>query len=212
MKGARAEIMKRLGGDAFNSIERDKPPVVPSYVKQPQDELVQIFMDHARSALCSVEVIPALSKVPAAVEAFVDDYGLSQNVVVSEPLAVLRWHKTGLTPGPLKTSKDGIVAVTDCYAGVAETGTLVTLTSGRRDARLNFASSTHIVVLRANDIVGPYEAVWTRMEQEKIHIPRSVNFITGPSRTADIEQTIEIGAHGPRQVHIMLISSTLPPG
>ena len=79
------------------------------------------------------------------------------------------------------------------------------LSSGRRDSRLNFVCSTQIVVLRDADIVGSYEAVWDRMEKNDIRVPRSVHFVTGPSRTADIEQTIEIGAHGPKQLHIVII-------
>ena len=76
---------------------------------------------------------------------------------------VLRWKKTDLELQALKPSKDGIVTVTECYAGVAETGTLASLSGGQRDSRFNFLSSTHIAVLGVADIVGSYEAVWKRI-------------------------------------------------
>ena len=70
---------------------------------------------------------------------------------------------------------------------------------------LNFLPDTHIVVLRASQVVGPYEDAWARLRAAATAMPRTVNFVTGPSRTADIEQTIQLGAHGPRRLHIVLI-------
>ncbi len=67
-----------------------------------------------------------------------------------------------------------------------------------------------MVVLRAADVVGPYEDAWDRLRARGGDgvLPRTVNFVTGPSRTADIEQTIQLGAHGPRRLHIILIDET----
>ncbi len=74
--------------------------------------------------------------------------------------------------------------------------------------RLNFLPDTHIVVLRAGQVVATYEEGWASCAaagRARRRWPRTVNFITGPSRTGDIEQKIELGAHGPRRLHIMLI-------
>ena len=64
--------------------------------------------------------------------------------------------------------------------------------------------------MRADQVVATYEDGWTRLRERqrgRRHraMPRTVNFITGPSRTGDIEQRIELGAHGPRRLHIVLI-------
>jgi L-lactate dehydrogenase complex protein LldG len=72
---------------------------------------------------------------------------------------------------------------------------------------LNFLPETHIVVVRRDQVVATYEDGWDRLRtatQTEL-LPRVVNFITGPSRTADIEQHIELGAHGPRRLHIVLV-------
>ena len=82
------------------------------------------------------------------------------------------------------------------------------LTSGPdTPTTLNLMPDTHIVVMRADQIVGPYEDAWDRLRarQGDKALPRTVNFITGPSRTGDIEQRIELGAHGPRRLHIVLV-------
>jgi L-lactate dehydrogenase complex protein LldG len=69
---------------------------------------------------------------------------------------------------------------------------------------LNFLPDTHIVVVGADQVVATYEDGWDRLRTHG-GMPRAINFITGPSRTGDIEQRIELGAHGPRRLHIILI-------
>jgi L-lactate dehydrogenase complex protein LldG len=103
------------------------------------------------------------------------------------------------------------VGVTACFAGVAETGTLMLISGPESPTRNNFLPDTHIVVMRGDQVVATYEDGWTRLRQQRRQadgsweMPRTVNFITGPSRTGDIEQRIELGAHGPRRLHIILI-------
>ncbi len=80
--------------------------------------------------------------------------------------------------------------------------------------RNNFLPDSHIAVVRAELIVSTYEEGWarlrslTRLSEGRFTIPRTVNFITGPSRTADIELKIELGAHGPRRLHILIVDDT----
>jgi L-lactate dehydrogenase complex protein LldG len=99
------------------------------------------------------------------------------------------------------------VSITGAFAGIAETGTLVTASGPEHPVTLNLLPDTHIVVLREGDIVGGYEDVWARLRARygKNGMPRTVNTITGPSRTGDIEQTIELGAHGPRRMHVVVV-------
>ena len=99
------------------------------------------------------------------------------------------------------------VSITGAFAGIAETGTLVTASGPDHPVSLNLLPDTHIVVLRENDIVSGYEDVWERLRERygKDAMPRTVNTITGPSRTGDIEQAMELGAHGPRRMHIIVV-------
>ena len=96
------------------------------------------------------------------------------------------------------------VSLTPCFAAIAETGTLMLISGAATPTTLNFLPDTHIVLVHADQVVAAYEDGWDRLRSAGA-MPRVVNFITGPSRTGDIEQRIELGAHGPRRLHIILI-------
>jgi L-lactate dehydrogenase complex protein LldG len=91
--------------------------------------------------------------------------------------------------------------------GAAETGTLFLVSGEDNPTTLAFLPETHMVLIRAADIVGSYEEAWDRLRSVygAGAMPRSVNLIGGPSRTADIEQTIVRGAHGPRRLHVLIL-------
>src|SRR5690606_29717660 len=98
-------------------------------------------------------------------------------------------------------------SLTGSLAGIAETGTLMLASGEQGPTTLNFLPETHLVVLRESDLVGPIEEAWKRLrERADEGLPRTVNFITGPSRTGDIEQKIQLGAHGPRRLHVLLLA------
>jgi L-lactate dehydrogenase complex protein LldG len=96
------------------------------------------------------------------------------------------------------------VSLTRCFAAIAETGTLMLISGAETPTTLNFLPDTHIVVVYADQVVATYEDGWDRLRTNG-RMPRTINFITGPSRTGDIEQRIELGAHGPRRLHIILV-------
>ncbi len=98
-----------------------------------------------------------------------------------------------------------LVSVQHAFAAVAETGTLMLPSAPERPTTINLLPDTAIAVLRASRIVGPYEDAWDLLRAELGGMPRNVMLVTGPSRSADIEQTLELGAHGPRRLHVVLI-------
>ncbi len=175
--------------------------LVPAFLSLDHAQLVEMFCEKVIMAQATVETVPSANDVPAIVANRFPD----ADIVVSEILDNLPWSQVPLQRVELDLNQDGIIAVTDCFAGVAETGTLVMLSGPNRDSRLNFVSQIQVVVVDASSIVGPYEDVWKRMADATISMPRSVNFVTGPSRTADIEQTIELGAHGPGEIHVIIV-------
>jgi L-lactate dehydrogenase complex protein LldG len=112
-----------------------------------------------------------------------------------------------LTLRPGRGQGSDQVSITGAFAGIAETGTLVMVSGPDHPVSLNLLPDTHIVVLREADVVAGYEDVWARLRERygKDVMPRTVNTITGPSRTGDIEQAMELGAHGPRRMHIIVV-------
>ena len=103
-----------------------------------------------------------------------------------------------------RAGAEDAVSLTPCFAAIAETGTLMLVSGAETPTTLNFLPDTHIVVVRGDQIVATYEDGWDRL-RVRGGLPRAINFITGPSRTGDIEQRIELGAHGPRRLHIVIV-------
>jgi L-lactate dehydrogenase complex protein LldG len=99
------------------------------------------------------------------------------------------------------------VGLSRAFAGISETGTLVLASGSDNPTTLNFLPETHVIVVREGDVVGAYEDAWDRLRGASDgKLPRAVNFVSGPSRTADIEQQLVMGAHGPRRMLVMLMA------
>ncbi|MEQ1889061.1 MAG: LUD domain-containing protein [Alphaproteobacteria bacterium] len=171
--------------------------------------LVTQFMQFAVKTQASIATVSSAQDVPGAIGGYLTAGGLSGPVRLSGDgwLAAMPWdaiaHFNPCTGAVLETDGAG-VSVALC--GIAETATLM-LTSGADAASgLNFLPPTHIIVLRAMDIVGALEDGWGRLRQAgNGQMPRTVNLITGPSRTADIAQTMYMGAHGPKRLHVIVV-------
>jgi L-lactate dehydrogenase complex protein LldG len=147
--------------------------------------------------------------VPAAVAAYLRAHNLPATARMGDDnlLAGMPWDATQITLSRGASDGDDPVGVSHAFAGVAETGTLVLTSGPDNPTTLNFLPETHIVVLAAKDVAGDYETVWDRLRAAagKGQMPRTVNMVTGPSRSGDIEQTILLGAHGPRRLHIVVV-------
>lgn len=177
----------------------------PERIAKPQEGLVDLFIEMATSVSASIDRIADLADVPAAVADYLTRENLPARIVASPALAEIPWSERPVLTvrhGPARDSDE--VSVTPVLAGVAETGTLALASGAATPSTLNFLPDTHIAVLNAADVVGGYEEVWDKLRARGV-MPRTLNYVTGPSRTGDIEQTILLGAHGPRRLHILLV-------
>jgi L-lactate dehydrogenase complex protein LldG len=148
--------------------------------------------------------------VPAAVARYLAAENLPAELVIAPDPSLDKvpwnnWPLLQIRRG--RAEAEDRVSVTPCHVAIAETGTLMLVSGAQTPTTLNFLPETHIVVVRREQVVATYEDGWDRLRVGKKAemLPRAVNFITGPSRTADIEQHIELGAHGPRRLHIVLV-------
>ena len=102
-----------------------------------------------------------------------------------------------------------LVGITGCFCAIAETGTLMLLSGPDTPPGASLLPETHIAIVTSNRIVRGMEDAWELLRAERgVVLPRAVNFVSGPSRTADIEQTVTLGAHGPYRVHIILFGAS----
>ena len=122
-------------------------------------------------------------------------------------LAAMPWAATTIEVlhGPSDGQDPNAISV--AFAAVAETGTLALVSGAENPTTLNFLPENHLAVVFAEDVVGDFESVFARLRAAYGvgSLPRTLNFITGPSRSADIEQTLLFGAHGPRRLHIVMV-------
>jgi len=175
---------------------------------------VDLFVKMAEAVQTTVASVTVEGDVPNEVARYLSDENLPAELAMApDPrLDALPWAERPLLQIRRGKAEPGdSVSLTPCLAAIAETGTLM-LTSGETTpTTLNFLPDTHIVVLRASQVVATYEDGWDLLRahsDDKLWgLPRTVNFITGPSRTGDIEQRIELGAHGPRRLHVILIDN-----
>jgi len=190
-------------------LQRHSRHIIPARVNLDAEGLVELFISKAKGVSATVEVVADMAAAPQAVARYLIQENLPARLVQAPGLADVDWSlaptievRSGLAEEPDE------VGLTPALAGVAETGTLL-LTSGHETpTSLNFVPATHIVLLRQDQIVGAYEDAWDRLRAHTLPTgsqPRAANFITGPSRTGDIEQTIEIGVHGPLRLHIVIV-------
>ncbi|ALG67190.1 LutC/YkgG family protein [Beggiatoa leptomitoformis] len=166
--------------------------------------LLDKFIYQVEKVAGTCEQVEQLSDVPACLMRYLHTQQLPTSVVMDRHLKELAWS-SALTVAYRSAQIDDLVSVTHAFAGVAETGSIVMLSSPESPTTLNFLPDVHIVILSRADLLPHIESVWEKLRHTNKAIPRTVNFITGPSRTADIEQTIQLGAHGPRRLHIILV-------
>ncbi|MEQ8450195.1 MAG: lactate utilization protein [Nitratireductor sp.] len=213
------KLRKTLGAGADDATRREtvakrlaKPPkgIVPERGQGSDAHKVKLFCQMAEAVAASVTRVRSPERVPK----IVSDYLRSRNLPASvrmgadRRLKAMPWDKLKsleLKSGP----SDGFdeVGVSHAFAGIAETGTVALLSGKDNPSTVNFLPEHHIVVIDARDIAGDLETVLSSLRRKfgKGRMPRTVNFVTGPSRSGDIEQKIILGAHGPRALHLIVV-------
>ncbi len=209
-RGDNEKARQRLGDHRAN--------LIPARGRLGAKARVDLFIREAEKVNATLARVSSVSGVPREVTRYLTKNNLPTTLKVApgalEPF--IPWTKqTLLNLEKRRATGADSTCVSHAFAGVAETGTLVLLSGPGSPTTLNFLPSTHIIIVLAAEIVGDYEEVWARMRKENTEtngrfMPRTVNWITGPSRTADIEQTLLLGAHGPHRLHIVIVDEETP--
>ena len=217
-----ARVRAACGGGAADAAARvrariaDPPgPTIPARARGPHSELLSRFVAMAEQVAATVAQVAGPDRVPAEVAGYMAREGLGVEAVIARPgarhglAAGIPWHDAPrliLRQGPARDTDR--VSVSPAVAGIAETGTVLVRCGAGLPNTLYFLPETHIVVLSASTIVGAYEDGWALLGREVSPAhwpPRAATMITGPSRTSDIEKTLQVGVHGPRRLHIIVV-------
>ncbi len=183
--------------------------IVPRRGQGDPPERAATFKSEAARAQASVAEVPGAADVPAEVARYLRDTNLPATLRMGEDprLGAMPWAATTLEVSHGPSDGHDPNAVSAAFAAIAESGTLALVSGSANPTTLNFLPDNHIAVVFAEDLVGDYESVFAKLRAVygAGAAPRTLNFITGPSRSADIEQTLLLGAHGPRRLHIIIV-------
>ena len=163
------------------------------------------FRDEALKLSSTVDEVASMAAVPGAVASYVAQQRLTGEAVCWGELASLDWRAAGIKVDARAARPADLIGITGAFCAIAETGTLMMLSGPGTPAATSLLPETHVAVIDRSRIVAGMEEAWELMRREVRQPPRAVNFISGPSRTADIEQTVTLGAHGPYRVHVVLV-------
>jgi L-lactate dehydrogenase complex protein LldG len=200
---ARAAVAERLA--------RHDRGTRPARIEIDHTALVALFAEKAAAVDATVAEVASADDVPEAVATYLRDLNLPAEAAIAPhpDLDAMPWTDSTLTLERRAAKGSDRVGIARAFAGIAETGTLMMASGPQSPATLNFLPEIHVVVLRECDIAGGYEDAWQRLREagrgSGRDLPRTVNLITGTSRTGDIEQTLQTGVHGPKRLHIVMV-------
>ena len=170
-------------------------------------DLVARFRQQAERTSQTLDHVASMDDVPAAVARYLTELGLPKQAIAWQTLTGLPWQQQGMAVEFRKPVNEDLVGITGCFCAVAETGTLMLLSGPETFSSAALLPETHVAIVPLSRIVGTIEDAFALAKQERGELPRATNFISGPSRTGDIEQTIVLGAHGPYRVHVILVDA-----
>jgi L-lactate dehydrogenase complex protein LldG len=178
---------------------------VPARGQIPKEERIELFVTMAQEVGTTIARLTSVGGIVDVVRQLVAANNLPPSVALapSPELTGLDWNGLSARRGPARP--EDLVGVVPAFAGIAETGTLMLLSGPESPTTLNFMPDYHVVLLKTSRLLGTFEEGWALLRREQGPMPRTVNLITGPSRTGDIEQTILMGAHGPRRLIVALV-------
>lgn len=179
---------------------------IPKRAQGDQQALRTEFIERARAAAAEVVDADTIEDLPGLVRGLCDEHDWPPVAVAdAEPLLdEIDWGAAGVGIEHRAAGGDDHVGISLAFCGVAETGTVVLCSGETSPTPTAYLPEIHVVVLDDSLIVGSYEESWQYI-RAAVDMPRAVNWITGPSRSADIEQSLQIGAHGPVRLVIVLV-------
>lgn len=181
---------------------RDKSP----------DQLLALFRGFLQRESATVVEVGSKQEIPTAIAEYLRSNNLPARIRVGGDtmLTQLPWGSEPQLEMLLgRAQPRDEVGLTHASAAVAETGTMIMASGADNPVTLNFLPETHIVVVEEHDLVPAYEDAWGKIRSRfgDREMPRTVNFISGPSRTGDIGGKLVMGAHGPRRMCVIVVRS-----
>jgi L-lactate dehydrogenase complex protein LldG len=208
-RGRDVGALRRAIGERLSEPQAN---VIPARADLDRYGRIRLFTAQAEAVQTAVRRVDRYRDLPRAVIDYLRLHNLPPRLAMARDRVLLHaeWQNTMLEIHNGPAADEDLVGLTVAFAGIAETGTLMLLSAPETPTTLAFLPETSLVVLSAERILRAYEDGFRLLREEHAALPRSINFITGPSRSGDIEQTLQLGAHGPRRLCVFLVDE--PPG
>ena len=167
---------------------------------------VDSFIQNVKCQLGQVHRLPSMNRAPALVMELAEKLNVPARAVAAADADIegMDWRGIEVEYRPARI--EDVLGISRALAGIAETGTVVFISDKNHPPSLNFIPEFSFVILQENEIVPVPEDVWALLKKRG-PMPSTLNLVTGPSRTGDIEQTLFLGAHGPRELHVLLVKA-----
>ena len=160
-----------------------------------------VVHDELEAARALTQIISELqSRVPAK------RIALSDAPLVSELARGLPVEESRVCP-PVSELFSYDVGVTSAQAAIAETGTLVLESEKERHRLVSLLPPVHVAIVRSDNICLTIGDALKELRRSNEEMSRAITFITGPSRTADIELTLTVGVHGPKELYVIVLDA-----
>lgn len=170
-------------------------------------DTVPRFKERCLAMMSTVDEVASLADVPGAVASYLKQKNLPTAGACWPEFAQLDWAGAGLSIEARPSHGEDKLGITGAFCALAENGTLMLLSGEDTHATTSLLPENHVAIVPASRIVRAMEDAWDLLRNERAELPRQVNFVSGPSRTADIEMTLVLGAHGPFRVHVIIVGA-----
>lgn len=190
------------------------PHIIPQRARVSGADAISIFITHLEAHGVCVERLAKPAQVPSVVQRYLKAARVPLVIRMgSDPhLATLPWSDaTGLDCFTGCAAPHDLAAISVAIAGIAETGTLVLTSGPDNPTTLAFMPDMHFVTINAASIKGSMEDAFeaVRLQSKNGVWPRAVNLISAASRTGDIGGQLVMGAHGPRQLVVLIVGQAV---
>ncbi|MEQ9106370.1 MAG: lactate utilization protein [Limnobacter sp.] len=212
---AKSEILKRIRSLQSRpvSLHNNEVTLAKGYINRhnrgpapkPVENVVALFEEKSRAMLCTVQRVKTEQAAAQACADYLAEHQLEGTVAIWPALKHMDWTVLTHESRVGAPTGDDLIGISAVAYAVAETGTLVFASQPDQPASTHLLPETHVAIVREDQVVHTMEDAFERLRKDGRAMPRALNFVSGPSRTADIEQTIVLGAHGPYRVHLILV-------
>ena len=184
-----------------------KKPAAPPTALRPEyrldgSDLHALFIQQAEKQQAQTLRVDMAADAPALLKRRwqIEGAPCPVHITPASPLEKLPWQQAGFEILPYTKASEMQNSASLALAAIAETGTLAVRSSVTNARGINFFVDNHILFVSAKDFFLLFEDFWS----ERLAEAQSIHLITGPSRTADIEQELYLGAQGPKSLWIVI--------